>query len=157
MNKIVYRLATSNDIDQLVKLRVLMQKEVHQATDDNVDSDYLTGVEKYFKRTINAGSYYSAVAEINGELVAATGLVVYEKPPSLKGRSGRVGYITNVYTLPEYRKQGIASKLMELTANQAKKDGVDKLHLWSTDDGKGVYERVGFTPIKLASLELKFQ
>lgn len=156
MNILTYRLATSHDIDQLVKLRVLMQKEVHVVTDRDIDPDYLSSVKKYFERTIHSGNYHSAVAEIDNKLIAATGLVVYEKPPSLKGRSGRVGYITNVYTLPEFRKQGIAAKLMELTANQARKDGVDKLHLWSTEDGKGVYERVGFTPIQLASLELKF-
>ena len=100
MEKINYRLATPKDIDQLVTLRALMQKEVHVVKDNAVDSDYLIEVKKYFERTLHAGSYHSAVAEISGKLVAATGLVVYEKPPSLKGRSGRVGYITNVYTLP---------------------------------------------------------
>lgn len=49
----------------------------------------------------------------------------------------------------------IAGELMKLVVKQARLNGLDKLHLYATDTGRGVYERVGFRPPRFASLELK--
>lgn len=73
---------------------------------------YRDSVLKYFDRALRQGSYVSAVADVAGRIVSANGLVFYEKPPSLTGKFGRVGYVTNIYTLPEWRRKGLASGLM---------------------------------------------
>ncbi|MBI3542193.1 MAG: GNAT family N-acetyltransferase [Deltaproteobacteria bacterium] len=149
------RLATTADLDELVRLRVLMQKEVNAATDDAFDPAYRDDVRKYFARAILDGTYVSAVAEAEGRLVAATGLVIFEKPPSLRGRNGRIGYFTNVFTETGSRGLGLATKLMELSIAEAKRRGVDNLQLGSQPGAVGVYERVGFRPTRLPQLELK--
>jgi ribosomal protein S18 acetylase RimI-like enzyme len=152
----MYRSATLSDLNELVRLRVSMQKEVNEFTDTQVPANYLDDVKKYFQRTLLNGTYFSAVAETREKLVAAAGLVLYEKPPAFGGRSGLVGYITNVYTEPECRGRGIATQLMEIIIKHARSSEVVKLHLGTTESGKGVYERVGFQPVRFAALELKF-
>jgi GNAT superfamily N-acetyltransferase len=155
MNYPVFRLATPADIDQLAVLRFLMQKDVNGLVDQDGNAKYLDEVKAYLLRALLAGSYFSAVAEVEGSLVAANGAVLYEKPPSLTAQSGIVGYITNVYTRPEWRGRGIGTELMKLLVQEARVRGACKLHLGTTSAGKGVYERVGFKPPNYEALELR--
>lgn len=148
------RLAKNEDIDQLTKLRSLMQQEVNEISESKVTDEYLNTVKQYFKESLANKSYVSSVAVVDGKIVAAAGVVFYQKPPSLPSGTGLVGYVTNVYTLPEFRKQGLASKLIELLVSEAKKRKVTKLHLGSTDDGKTIYERLGFKAVRFSALEL---
>ncbi len=155
MTSPIYRLATIADIDKLLPLRLGMQQEVNEVSDQDVPPEYLDNVRSYFAHAMNEGKYASSVAEINGKLIAAAGLVIYEKPPSLKGKNGRNGYITNVYTLPEHRGQGHAAELLKLLIQHARQNNVDNLGLGATEMGKGVYERVGFKPTRHVALEMR--
>jgi GNAT superfamily N-acetyltransferase len=132
-----------------------MQTEVNTPDAARDGAAYREAVREYLVRSLADGTYFSAVAEAGGGLVAANGLVTFLKPPTILGGTGRIGYISNVYTLPEWRGQGIAGRLIELLIERARQDGVDKLILTATDLGKGVYERVGFKPPRFASYELR--
>ncbi|MBN8542546.1 MAG: GNAT family N-acetyltransferase [Deltaproteobacteria bacterium] len=157
MSKIVYRAATEEDVPQLVNLRVLMQCEVNGFDHSAVESEFSDEVEIYFARSLRDKTYFSAVADLDGELVATNGLVIYRKPPSLTGPSGIAGYVTNVYTKPGYRGQGIAGKLLDMLIEFAKNSNVAKLHLGATKSGKKVYEKAGFKPVEFEALELRMK
>ena len=58
--------------------------------------------------------------------------------------TGKVTYISNMFTYPEYRKHGIATKLFALTVEEAKKQGCIKILLNATDMGRPLYEKFGF-------------
>jgi GNAT superfamily N-acetyltransferase len=49
-----------------------------------------------------------------------------------------------MYTLPAYRRRGIASELLRRTILEARSRGLSALRLQSTDDGRPIYERAGF-------------
>lgn len=132
-----------------------MQKEVNPAGAAAMAPDYPETVARYFTDAISNGSYVSAVAELDGRLVSANGLIIYNKPPSITDGIGRVGYISNVYTRPELRGRGIAGELMNLIVDYAREAKLDKLHLGATDSGLGVYERVGFKAPGFPQLEMK--
>lgn len=149
------RLARTEDIEQLAKLRALMQQEVNNIPDNQITNDYLNSVKSYFRKSLTDKSYVSSVAIVDGKVVAAAGLVFYQKPPALPSGSGLVGYLTNVYTLPEYRKRGLGSRLIDLLIKEAKSMKAVKIHLGATDDGKAIYEKLGFKPVRFAALELK--
>src|SRR4051794_12273002 len=114
MSDPMLRLAIPSDIPQLVELRILMQKDVHGSRYPAPGAEYARRVADYFAAGLAEGSYVGAVAELAGRLVAANGLVIYRKPPSVNGGSGSLGYVSNVYTRPEARRLGLATKLMEL-------------------------------------------
>ena len=148
MSEPIFRLATLDDIAQLVELRILMQLEVHRAKESDVDSTYPEAVREYLLNSLGR-TYISAVAEVDGKLVSANGLTTYYKFPSLVGKAGKTGYVSNVYTLPEWRGRGIACELMKLIVEYAHNNDVDKLYLGATELGKGVYERVGFKDLTI--------
>ena len=155
MSKLIFRQAILSDVPQLVRLRILMQTEVNSADIKNIPKNFEAIATQYFSESLKDQSYYSAVAECDGSLVSANGLVIYKKPPSFPGVSGIVGYVTNVYTMPEYRKKGISGELMKLLVEYAKAANVSGLHLGATESGKSIYENVGFRPPRHEALELK--
>lgn len=50
----------------------------------------------------------------------------------------------NMYTAPEYRRQGIAFHTLNLLVKDAKERGVSQIALETTDMGRPLYEKYGF-------------
>lgn len=73
--------------------------------------------------------------ESDGQLVSTTTLVCY-------GR--RLGWIGMVLTRPEYRGRGFARKLLTHVVNYADAIGIATLKLDATDQGRALYENLGF-------------
>jgi predicted acetyltransferase len=58
--------------------------------------------------------------------------------------SGKVAYIGNMFTYPDYRKQGIATKLFSLSMDSAKEAGCKEVFLDATEMGRPIYAKYGF-------------
>lgn len=54
----------------------------------------------------------------------------------------------NMYTVPAYRRQGIAYTTLGLLAEEAKKQGILQISLEATDMGRALYEKFGFVDAK---------
>jgi GNAT superfamily N-acetyltransferase len=80
----------------------------------------------------------------DGEPIASIGLVVHSVPPSPLNLVGKVGYIMNLVTLPEHRRQGIGADLLECVINVVRSEGIPIANLHATAAGRGIYERAGF-------------
>lgn len=57
-------------------------------------------------------------------------------------------YIMNMYTAPEYRRQGIAFQTLDLLVKDAKEQGVLQIALEATDMGRPLYDRYGFVKME---------
>jgi GNAT superfamily N-acetyltransferase len=60
------------------------------------------------------------------------------------GPGARRGNILNVYTAPPHRRRGLARRLMETALDWCQKNGIRAVILHSSDDGRALYERLGF-------------
>jgi GNAT superfamily N-acetyltransferase len=58
---------------------------------------------------------------------------------------GRQGTIVNVFTEPQWRRRGIAGLLTKEIITWSKNEQIDRLVLHASDDGRSIYERLGFT------------
>jgi ribosomal protein S18 acetylase RimI-like enzyme len=150
-------LANLSDIDQLVNLRVLMQIEVNEADPQIATDDYRYRIKEYLNKALLNQTYFSVVAVDGSQIIGTAGICFYQKPPSISGGSGIVGYVTNVYTNKNYRGMGVGTKMMVEANKLAMAQKADKLHLGATADGLGIYKAVGFKEPKFVSLELKFE
>ncbi len=65
---------------------------------------------------------------------------------------GRQGTIVNVFTEPEWRRRSIGSLLMKEIIAWSRNEGLDRLLLHASEDGRSVYEKLGF----IASNEMRF-
>lgn len=50
----------------------------------------------------------------------------------------------NMYTAPDYRRQGIATKTLDLLVEAIKAKGIKHITLEATDMGRPLYEKYGF-------------
>ncbi|MEI9971500.1 MAG: GNAT family N-acetyltransferase [Ignavibacteriota bacterium] len=94
-----------------------------------------------------AGEYLAwfAVSE-DGEVAAGVGLWLMDWPPHMIGSGKRRGNILNVYTRPEFRRQGLARKLTETAVEWCRSHGIKTVILHASDQGRDLYRSLGFEP-----------
>lgn len=99
---------------------------------------------RYFHDKLANGEFIAFLAEAEGEIVATSGLVLWERPPT-SGSRGIDGYIMNMYTVPEWRGRGIASALLEHLVRCAQEAGAGRVFLRAVSrKGRRIYQRLGF-------------
>ena len=138
------RRATIKDLDSLIKNRI---KFVFDIGEISSPEEFSESTSKYFKSHIEKDHLIIWLAVDKDEIVATVELSIYEIMPTLSNMCGKTGYLLNVWTDENYRRQGLATKLLNNTINDAKKAGVDLIHLKATEQGKLVYEKLGFKNI----------
>lgn len=136
-----FRKATMEDIDLLVRYRKQMYL-------DNYDRviDFEDQMEDFFREKMADGSLVQWFVEENGEVVGTGGVLFYRVPPSFGNHSGRKGHVANMWTRTDRRRQGIATKLLDLCVAEAQKRNVTQLDLGASRLGRFVYEKYGFQP-----------
>ncbi|HEY6337499.1 MAG TPA: GNAT family N-acetyltransferase [Candidatus Sulfotelmatobacter sp.] len=75
--------------------------------------------------------------EVDGHLVATTTLFFYKR---------RLAWIGMVLTSPDYRRRGLAKKLLTHCLKQADRMGIETTKLDATNQGQPLYEKFGFQP-----------
>lgn len=141
--KIIFRKAVVGEVDALVKARLNFLGEVNQLTDEDKMLLQETN-RRYFMDSVQNGSYVAYIAVLDEKIVGTSGITFYNVPPNKKCPSGKVAYISNIFTCKEHRGRGIASKLFTLLVEEAKGLGYEKLLLNATDMGRPLYEKFGF-------------
>lgn len=142
MPTITYRLATLEDIEALGHLRWEMEAErrEHAPARDEYLRAYLDDVGP----ALASGLHRAWLAEAEGEAVACAVLITWVMPPSAEQLHRKRGYVSSVYTRPDFRRQGIARRLMELLVASAREEGVHKLFLKASSMGEPLYLSMGF-------------
>lgn len=137
---IEYRKATISDIQYLVQYRKQQLIDEGEIFDNDIDNE----LSDYFISSISNKSLISWLAVDDEKIVATSGICFYQLPPTFRNPSGKNAYITNMYTLPEYRRQGICSRLLQFVIDEAKELKYNVIRLHSSDDGKSIYRKAGF-------------
>jgi len=101
----------------------------------------------WVREKMSAGEYlgWFAVAE-DGAIAAGAGLWLMDWPPHMIGPGSRRGNILNVYTDPEYRRQGLARRLTETAIEWCRANGIATVILHASDQGRELYRSLGFEP-----------
>jgi len=96
-----------------------------------------------------------------GKIISGAGVQLREVPPhpqpDANGRidivGGRQAIIQNVYTEPEWRRCGAAALLIDTIINWTREQGIESVVLHASNEGRAVYERLGF--IQTTEMRLK--
>lgn len=137
----IIRRATKEDIDKLVENRI---KFVTDTVATPSDESFFDNTYEFFKNHINKDDLIVWLAVDDDKIIATVILCIYQVLPTVANATGKTGYILNVWTDENYRRQGLATKLLKNIFADAKNAGVNKIHLKATEQGKLVYEKLGF-------------
>lgn len=141
---LIYKKATIEDIDILTKTRIEVLKAANKLSED-VD---MTEVEKqsyeYYSKALKEDVHKAYLVFDDTKFVGAGGVSYYRVMPTYHNPSGNKAYIMNMYTNPDYRRNGIALKTLDLLVKDAESRGITAISLEATDMGRPLYERYGF-------------
>ena len=113
----------------------------------NIDKEK---AQEIFKKIDSNPDHIIAVAEMDGEIVGATTLLIESK---FIHEGGLVGHIEDVVVNQKVQGKKIGEKIMKYLLEFAKNRGCYKTILDCTDDVKGFYEKLGF---KHTANEMRF-
>ena len=143
---ITFRLADPRDALQLADLRWRLK------TDDSLDfsmterNDFVAAFTAFTESASGRQDqpFFHCVAELEGRLIAVMSVRKVLKVPSPERLDGCWGYLTNCYTLPDYRNRGIGTNLLNAIKEWSKEQELELLVVWPSDRSYRFYERSGF-------------
>ena len=138
------RLATPDDAPVLAQMRRLMFVAMGRPDDERM-RQMVKAFTLWVADAIRREVYIGWVVETaEREPIANAGLFLLEWPPHLRDVGVVRGYILNVWTNPEHRRKGIARGLMDTVMAEARRRNIRVLTLHASDEGRQVYEKLGF-------------
>lgn len=143
-NEFAIREATPADIDIVLHHRLSMFRDMGYH-DDVVLSAMLDTSRPYFAERLEDGRFHAWLVENNDhKVIAGGGLLILDYPSSARDPSSKRPMIVNVFTEVQYRRKGIARQLMTIMIEWCRERGFGLVVLHASDDGRPLYEQLGF-------------
>lgn len=147
-------IATDNNIDDIVALRVEMQIEDWNTTLNKDFSCYAEQfadiTRKHLQEKLNQSIYF-ALMYFDDEAIAMCAIEELSELPQITvctDNNGRHCNLVSVYTKPEYRCNGYQQELIRLLLDFAKEEQFNDITLTTnTPDAAHIYEKIGFKQI----------
>ncbi|MEM9951714.1 MAG: GNAT family N-acetyltransferase [Chloroflexota bacterium] len=153
MSKLSIRPITSDDVPTIVHHRHAMFADMGKGTPES-RQQMDEGTYPWLERMIANGHYLGWFACDEEHVIAGVGLWLMDWIPAVDGFTGRLPYLLNVYTEPDYRRQGLARQLVTKTIHWCKVQGYPRLRLHASEFGRPLYADLGFTQTNEMQLTL---
>jgi GNAT superfamily N-acetyltransferase len=148
------RIANQGDAATIAQHRVLMFHEMGAISDPERDAFWDPALF-WIQQELAAERYIGWLAEGPQQVVGGAGIHLRTLPPGPGCmRVGRWGHIVNVYTQPDFRRQGLARRLMLELLRWCADRSLDRITLTASDQGRSLYEALGFVATSDMNLPL---
>ena len=151
---VIIREATLADIPEILRQRRAMYEDM-----DYKDPAKLAAMQAicvdYLKAAMADGSFCAWLASVGNKIVAGGAVVISPWPAHPYDLECRRATILNVYTDPQFRRRGIARRLMQFMIDWCQNEGFAQVSLHASNDGRHLYESLGFEPSNEMKLKLR--
>jgi GNAT superfamily N-acetyltransferase len=136
------RLATTDDIAAVVRLRRVLFESLHET-----DGGWEQRCGAVLDKALGEGWMIVAVVDApDGSGLAAVGRAeVQQRLPGPTNPSGQLGYIGTMVTDAPWRHRGFAGAVLSLLLSELRGRDVDRIELHATPDAEQLYRSAGFT------------
>lgn len=132
--------ANAADLDRAMSSRIEMLKVVNGLSEETeFDKEFIDNTREYL-----CNSNQTTLLAVDKEVIGCATICYINVLPTFDHPSGKRAHIMNVYTRKNYRRQGIAFKMMKMLIEEAKQKGVTEISLDVTELGRPLYEKCGF-------------
>jgi ribosomal protein S18 acetylase RimI-like enzyme len=150
MSEFRIRLATTDDAEVIGYHRRRMFQDMGQIPAHLYESFQRRSTERV-RALLVSGEYVGWLASpvsAPDKIVAGAGVqlrTVLPHPATDQAfAEGSQAVIINVFTEPEWRCQGLAEEVLKEIINWSRQQKIDRLVLHSSEQGRGLYQRLGF-------------
>ncbi|PYZ93389.1 GNAT family N-acetyltransferase [Salipaludibacillus keqinensis] len=140
------RLAEEKDISQLIKMRwdfTLEDDETGQIKETSF-VEFEKECRDFLENALKNDQWFIWVAEEHGKIVSHIYIELIQKVP----RPGRItypfAYMTNVFTVKEYRNKGVGSRLLAEINQWAEEQKYEFIIVWPSEDSVSYYKKNGY-------------
>jgi len=146
------RVARPHEYLAVADLRGEMAREMGSDF-DAMASDWRTKFNAYFAGK-HAGRNAQVFLAFDGETPVGCAIVSILEHYRRYVFGTELAYVNAVYVRPAYRRRGVASRLMHLAVEWSRERGCKGVRLRASDDGRFLYERLGFHAGREMELDL---
>jgi GNAT superfamily N-acetyltransferase len=148
------REATASDVPEILRQRRRMYEDMHYT--DPIALQTMASLSfEYLKSAMADGSFRAWLAVDGSRVVAGSAVIISPWPAHPYDLQCRRAAILNVYTDPEYRRRGIARQLLQTIIAWCRRENFARITLHASDDGRHLYESLGFEPSNEMRLNLR--
>ena len=145
------RQASPSDIPLIAHHRAAMFREMGKLAVHQMEA-LQRATESYLRGALPSGEYIAWVVEDTGTPPTAIGgagaqirsILPRPHPGSDELEHGPEAIVLNVYVEPPWRRGGIGDALMRAVLDGLAARGIRRIVLHASDDGRRLYERLGF-------------
>jgi GNAT superfamily N-acetyltransferase len=140
------REAAPDELDVILHHRRSMFRDMGEGTVEELGRMVETA-RPMFVNAVENGSYHHWLAIDNRGRVAGGGGVLFcPWPANPREACTERAVILNVYTELEFRRRGVARQVMQVILEWVKTHGLESVNLHASDEGRFLYESMGFKP-----------
>ena len=150
---VALRRATVEDAQLLAEHRAAVWMEVGDWSAEAMAAQTPEWAD-FARRAVADGTYVAWIVEEHGEPIASGAILVQLAIPRPGSDSERAGRVQSVYVVPAARRRGIARTVMEALLADARALRLIFLTLHPSDEARGLYASMGFTPADEMRLSL---
>jgi len=155
MSEMTIRVATVDDIPTLLLHRRMMWWDMGRHDEAALDLMHQTASE-YFGTAVADGSYRGFLAvDATGKTIGGGGIVISSWPGILGQRQPQRAMILNMYVERAHRRHGVGRALMAAMITWCRENDFASVGLHASDEGRGLYEQLGFKPTTEMQLALR--
>ena len=137
----IIREITPEDIEIIARMRIMMLDEV---TTEPLPAELENQIRRFVWRHMRDRTCLGVVAETDGRVIADAVIYLFETMPDEVNVKGLTAMLYNVYTLPEFRGQGIMARMLPEVIRLAREAGAVELKMTAEKKAIPLYERMGF-------------
>ena len=144
------RAASANDIPFLAHHRAAMFRDMGTLA-PRQENGLRDATASYLRAALETGEYIGWVAEVTGTAAVIGGagaqirsILPRPRPGSDDLEMGPEAIVLNVYVEPPWRRRGVADALMRAVLDGLAGRGIRRIVLHASDEGRRLYERLGF-------------
>lgn len=146
--------ATPEIIDTLIKHHVAMFREIYAYENQPVNEKDLAVMSVMYRkkltRQLKNRTCKAWTIKKESRVIASAALSLYEGIPIPTDPSITIGYLHSVFTVPEHRNCGYATRLVQKAITFCRNNGINRIDLAASSAGRKIYERLGFTAFPYA-------
>lgn len=135
--------ATMDDISIIVDMKIKMSEElgISHIFQDNIEEKIREEYTYLYKKD----KCFHYMVKENNRIVAIGGAVIKSDVPFCFFKTPYYGYIIDIYCVPEMRKKGYATRIIESILALLKEKGIKQVKLKPSNQGKDLYIKMGFS------------
>ena len=149
MNTVRIRRATLADLPLLLGYRRAMAEEMEGA-DEVAVNRMIAALEPYLRTAIAEDRWHAWIAEPGG----CGSVEIVQWVPGRLDPTPRRAWIHSMYIEPSLRRRGIGRELTQTIIAWSRERGFEWIYLHASDEGRPLYESLGFVPSSEMRLKL---